>query len=682
MAEYSTENIRNIALAGHAGSGKTELAEALLAQAGTIVNRGSLDKGGTVCDFDPQEKQLGHSLEAAICHLETDGAHVNLIDTPGYPDFLGRTLAVLPAVETAAVVINAQAGIEGVTHRIMEAAQRRKLCRLIVVNKIDAAELDLPGLLEQIRETFGRECLPINLPAEAGGKVIDCFFEPAGEASDFSSVAQAHAEIVDQVVEVDEDLMALYLEQGQELDPQQLHDPFERALREGHLIPVCFTSARTGAGIPELLDVFTRLMPNPGEGNPPLFLKGEGAEGKPVKLVPDPERHAIAHVFKIQMDPFVGRIGIFRVHQGSLNLNGQYFIGDGRKPFKLAHLFRLQGKDHLPVVRLVPGDIGALAKVDEVHFDAVLHDSHEEDHFHLRSVDFPPPMAGLAIRSARRGDEQKLSDALHKLAAEDPSIRIDNDANVNETVVRGLGDLHLRVLLDRMRDRYHIEVETQTPSVPYRETIGQPAEGHHRHKKQTGGAGQFGEVFLRIEPLERGGGFEFVNGVVGGAIPGQFIPAVEKGVRQAIAAGALAGFSIEDLRVTVYDGKYHSVDSKEVAFVAAGKKALLDAVAKASPIVLEPIVNIQISARSEHTGDIGGDLLTRRGHITGTRTLAGDRVSILGQAPLGELQTYTSRLKSLTGGEGTYTLEFSHYEAVPAGLQQALVNDYKPVVED
>lgn len=681
MTAHTTENIRNIALVGHAGSGKTELAEALLLEGGAINGRGSLDKGTTVCDFDVQERALGHSLDPSICHLSYEGCHVNLIDTPGYPDFLGRTLGVLPAVETAAVVINAQTGIESVTHRLMEAAAKRKLCRLIIVNKIDAGEIDLSVLLGQIRETFGSECLPINLPAQEGPKVVDCFFEPAEEATVFSSVEMAHAQIIDQVVEVDEELMALYLEQGEELNPQQLHDPFEKALREGHLIPVCFVSARTGAGIRELLQVFARLMPNPCEGNPPQFLRGEGSQAEKVRVRPDGGLHAIAHVFKVQVDPFIGKIGIFRVHQGTIAVNGQLFIGDGRKPFKLSHLFALQGKEHIPMQQGIPGDICAVAKVEDIHFDAVLHDSHEEDHYHLRSIDFPPPMAGVAIAPARRGDEQKLSDALHKLAAEDPSIRIESNPAANETVVRGLGDLHLRILLERMKERYHVEVETHAPSVPYRETITQKAEGHHRHKKQTGGAGQFGEVFLRVEPLERGAGFEFVDAVVGGAIPSQFMPAVEKGVRQVIAGGAIAGHPLEDLRVIVYDGKHHSVDSKEVAFVAAGKKALLDAVAKANPIVLEPMVSIQITARSENTGDLSGDLLARRGHVTGTQTLPGGRVCISGKAPLGELQNYQSRLKSLTGGEGSFTLEFSHYEPVPANIQQGLTKTFK-VSED
>ncbi len=678
MASYTSENIRNIALLGHAGSGKTTLAEALLHSAGAINTLGSIERGNTVCDFDPQEKQLKHSLDAAICSLTHQGRHVNLIDTPGYPDFLGRAISVLPAVETAAVVINAQSGIETVTQRMLESASERKLCRMIIVNKIDATDIKLSSLVEQIQASFGRECLPINLPSKRGEAVEDCFFQPTGEATDFSSVEHAHNQIVDQVVEVDDELMEIYLEQGEELSPEQLHDPFEQALREGHLIPICFVSARTGAGLEQLLDMFARLMPNPMEGNPPPFLKGEGKDAKPVTVTPTPDQHVIAHVFKVTVDPFAGRLGIFRIHQGTVGPNTQLFIGDGRKPFKVAHLFVLQGKEHQEISTGIPGDICAVAKVDEIHFDAVLHDSHDEDHYHLASVECPPAMYGLAIEPTRRGDEQKLSEGLQKLEAEDPCMRVEHRVALNETVLYGQGELHLRAVLQKMKDQYNVEVNTHPPSIAYRETILAPAEGHHRHKKQTGGAGQFGEVFLKIEPLERDSGFEFVDKVVGGVIPNQFIPAVEKGVRQVIESGAIAGYPLQDIRVIVYDGKYHPVDSKEVAFVAAGKKAFLDAIHNARPIVLEPIVNIEITASGDAMGDITGDLSGKRGVISGTSALPDNRVEISGKVPLSELSNYQSKLKSITGGEGTYTIDFSHYDPVPPRTQKELVDAYRP----
>ncbi|HEU4485663.1 MAG TPA: elongation factor G [Povalibacter sp.] len=679
---YSTADIRNIALVGQAGAGKSLLAEALLERSGAIRSRGSQERGTLACDFDPQEKQLGHSLDAAIVHFDTGGCRVNLIDTPGYPDFIGRALTVLEAVETAAIVVSAVNGIEPMTQRMMAFAGDRALCRLIVINKIDNRDAHPERVLADLRETFGRECLPLNLPCNRGQDVVDCFFQPGTATPDFSTVESAHTGIIDQVVEVDEQLMSLYLEQGEDLSPEQLHEPFERALREGHLLPVCFVSAQTGAGIDQLLNIVARLMPNPFEGNPPPFLKGEGELAERVKVTPDADRHVIAHVFKINIDPFVGRMGVFRVHQGTVRNGSQLFIGDGRKPFKVAHLYRLQGKDHVEVPQLLPGDIGAVSKVDELHFDAVLHDSHDEDHFHLKSIAFPPAMAGLAIEPERRGEEQKLSDALHRLVAEDPCVRIEHHAGLNETVLYGMGDLHLRVMLDRMKERYGVQCTTHEPSIPYRETITRPADGHHRHKKQTGGAGQFGEVHLRVEPLERGQGFEFVDEVVGGAIPSQFIPAVEKGVRQVLAEGAIAGFPLQDVRVIVYDGKHHSVDSKEVAFVAAGRRAFQNAFREAGPIVLEPVVRVEITTPSQSTGDITADLATRRGRISGSSTLGGQRARITALVPLAEINDYQSRLKSLTGGEGSFTMDLSHYDAVPARKQQDLMKAFRVVEEN
>jgi elongation factor G len=436
-------------------------------------------------------------------------------------------------------------------------------------------------------------------------------------------------------------------------------------------------SAETGAGIPELLDILARLMPNPREGNPPPFVKGEGASARRVDVVADTRAHVIAHVFKVSIDPFMGRMGVFRVHQGTVHAGSQLFVGDARKPFKVAHLFELQGKEHTEVARAIPGDICAVAKVEDLHFDAVLHDSHDEDHYHLKSISFPPAMAGWVIEPERRGDEQKLSDALHKLLAEDPCIRVEHHAGLNETVLYGVGDLHLRVLLDRMSERYAVRCKTRAPSIPYRETITRPAQGHHRHKKQTGGAGQFGEVYLRVEPLERGQGFEFVDEVVGGSIPSQYLPAVEKGVRRVLEEGAIAGFPVQDLRVIVYDGKHHSVDSKEVAFAAAGRRAFQNAILDAEPIVLEPIVRVDVTSPSAATGDITGDLATRRGRISGSHSLSGQRTRISALVPLAELNDYQSRGKSLTGGEGTYSMELSHYDPVPPRKQQELTKSFR-----
>ena len=394
----------------------------------------------------------------------------------------------------------------------------------------------------------------------------------------------------------------------------------------------------------------------------------------------NPGKHVLAHVFKVMIDPFVGKVGVFRVHQGTITKDSQLFVGEERKAFKVGHAYLVQGKDFVETDALVPGDIGAVSKVDEIQFDAVLHDSHDEDHIHLAPLDFPTPMHSLAIEPKRRGDEQRISEALHKIVAEDPTFRVTHHAA--ETVISGLGDLHMRYVLDKMANQYHVEVTTKPPRIPYLETITAKAEGHHRHKKQTGGAGQFGEVYLRIEPLKRGSGFEFVDQVKGGTIPTQFIPAVEKGVRQVLEAGPVAGYPLQDVRVIVYDGKHHAVDSKEVAFVAAGKRAFMDAITKARPIILEPIVAIDITAPENNMGDIAGDISSKRGQVSGTDTLAAGTLSIKGQVPLAELSNYQARLKSVTAGQGSYTIELSHYDPVPPNIQKDLMAAHAKTVAE
>ena len=675
---YSTEQIRNVALAGHSSAGKTTLFEALLHAGGTIQTAGSVERGTTVSDFDPMEKTRVHSLNTAIASTDHAGIHVNLIDTPGFADFRGPTLSAFSAVETVAIVVNAGGGIENGTRRMMEVAKARNLCRVLVVNRIDAEPGKLSALLDQIREEFGNECLPLNLPANGGKAVVDCFFDPAGD-SDFGPVADWHQKIIDQVVEVNETVMGHYLEDGEAgLSGSELHDAFEQCLREGHLVPICFVSARTGAGVKELLDIAEKLFPNPLEGNPPPFHKND----EPIEAKPDAKAHVIADVFKIVNDPFVGKLSVFRVFQGTVKRDSQLFIDDSKKPFKVGHLFKLKGKDHVEIEQAIPGDIAGVAKIEEIHFDAVLHDSHDEDQIHLKPVDFPKPMFGLAIEAATRGQEQKLSTALHKLAEEDPGFHIEHNPELNETVIRGLGETHLRVMIERMKDRYGVEVKSRPPRIAYRETVSSKAEGHHRHKKQTGGAGQFGEVFLKIEPLERGAGFEFVDAVKGGTIPGQYMPAVEKGVRQVLHGGAIAGYQLQDVRVIVYDGKYHTVDSKEVAFVAAGKKAFLDAIAKARPQILEPIVDLSVTAPENHMGDITGGLASKRARINGTDSIRNGEIIVKAQVPLSELTDYAAELKGATAGHGRYDLEFSHYEPVPGNVQKQLVEAYKPRHEE
>jgi elongation factor G len=678
----STADLRNLALLGPAGAGKTTLCETLLVAAGVIGQPGSIEQRNTVADHTPEEQEHGHSLHGCLLHFQHAGRHVNLIDTPGLGDFMGQAIAVMPAVETVACVIDPQAGFDIVARKLMQTAADRRLCRMVIVNKIDAPGFDAHATLELIQQHLGTTALPVNLPADGGRRVVDCFFNPDGD-SDLGPVADAHTKIVEQVVEVDEALMATYLEQG-DVKPEQLHAPFEKALREGHLVPICFVAARPHdtpgepVGIDALLRVIDELLPDPTEGNPRPFYK-DAAPDEEVHASLDADDHVLAHVFQITNDAYAGKLAAFRVHQGTVTPQTQLYIddrraGESKKPFKVAHLYRVQGGQREEVERALPGDLVAVAKVEDVHFDAVLHDSHDEDGIHLRPLKFPSPMHGLAIEPTKRGDEAKLATALARFQDEDPCFKVTHDATANQTVIHGLGDLHLRVILEQLRDRYHVEVATSVPSIAYRETITGKAQGHHRHKKQTGGAGQFGEVYLRVEPLERDAGFVFENETFGGSVPQQFMPAIEKGVRQVLEEGAVAGYPMQDLRVAVTDGKHHPVDSKEIAFITAAKRAFIDAVHKAGPTLLEPVAAVDVTLPETQLGAVTGDLIAKRGRIVTTDTLPGGMCLIKASVPLAELTHYASQLKSVTGGQGSFTMELDRYEPVPAQVAASLMS--------
>lgn len=657
MTPSSVHDIRNLCLLGQTGSGKTTLIKALLAAAG-------------VEDGSNGAPAPAHSLTATLSHLEWSGHWINLLDTPGLPDLAGRALSTLSAVETAAVVINATAGIENASRRMMAAAEGK--CRMIIVNKIDAGG-DFGAIMEAIASSFGRVCLPLNLPAPDGGSVIDCFFAPDDAAKPaFSSVSAAHEAIIDQVIELDEELMARYLEQGEALEPEQLHAPFEAALRDGHLVPVCFVSAQTGAGVRELLDILGKLMPDPTEGNPAQFLKGSEI----VDVTPDPDRHTVAHVFQISNDPYRGKIALFRVHQGSISPGSSLFVGDGRKPFKVAHLLRLQGQNTSETKLAVPGDLCAVSRIDELHHDAVLHDSHDEDYFHLVPPAYPQPVYGLALIARKAADEQRLGEALSRLADEDPCLEIGYDTRSRHTVVRGLGEQHLKIVLGELSSRWNLELDTAPPAIPYRETITSTAEARYRHKKQSGGAGQFGEVALRVEPLPRGEGLQFGDEVKGGAIPVQFMPAVEKGVRQAVIDGALAGYPIHDLRVVITDGKHHPVDSNEISFVTAGRHALIDAVLAARPQILEPIVEVQVRVADNYFGNVSAELSGRRGRLTGTDSPSNGWTLITASVPMADMDGFEARLKALCAGESEFVISAGGYEPVTGDVQARLVNEH------
>jgi elongation factor G len=689
MPAYTTGDIRNVLFAGHAGGGKTTLVDAMLFASGTTTRKGNVTDGSSFSDFEKEEKEHKQSIYASVLHADHLGKRINFIDTPGSPDLIGQAIACLSAVETVAVVISAASGIEVVTRRVMETAKALDLPRAIIVNKIDmitGGPSALGDLVEQIQQTFGTECLPINLPSGKGRAVVECLLNNSGE-SDFDSVRRAHAGILDQIVEMDENLMEKYLG-GEEPNYEALHNPFERAMDEAHVVPILFTDARAGVGIPELLDAIARHFPSPEEGNLRPFLSYRGGDkpGAPQEEVPfgywnDPSKPLLAHVFKVTTDPFVGKLAIFRVHQGRATGQSQVYIGYNKKPVKLGHVMHLQGKEHREVNEIVAGDIGAVAKIEEIHVNDVLHDDHALDSVHLRPLTFPTPMFGLAITPHTRGDEQKISVLLSKLAEEDATFKWHTDRQTHEIVINGIGDMHLRLVLEKLKNR-GLQVDTKPPKIAYRETISQSAEGHHRHKKQTGGAGQFGEVYLRVEPVDRGAGFQFVDETFGGSIPGQFIPAIEKGIRELLDVGVIAGYPVQDVKVVVTDGKHHPVDSKEIAFKTAGKYAFKEAFAKARPVLLEPIVEMEVTVPDSSVGSITGDLSGKRGRIHATDVAAGGMSVVRAQAPLSEVMQYGSQLKSVTGGLGTFAMELSHYDPVPPQVQQQIVSQYKPHVEE
>ena len=693
MTTRNPADIRNVLLCGGSGGGKTTLTERLLFDTQTIKRLGTVVEGTTVSDFSDEERAHKHSLQPAFTHFEFESHWVNVIDTPGLVDFVGHAVACFPAVETVAVVIDPTRGIDTVSRRMMAIAEQRQIPRMIIVNKIDDPQVDLEAITDQIREAFGGICLPINLPAPGRTKVINVFehdgSDALGDSTEFSSVHAAHKAIIEQVVEVDEELTGIYLDQGEKFDSTKLHGAFEKCLEQAHLVPICFCSAKTGAGIDDLLHIFASLCPSPVEVNPPEFVKREGddnAETEPEHVwhaKPDPTANTLAHVFKVSSDPFVGKLGIFRVHQGTMRAKADLFVDDMKKPIKIAHIFVLQGKDHVEVDALGPGMIGAIAKVDEVKFNGVLHDSRDLDSVRLIPLPLPRSMFGLAIELKNHADETKFAGASHKMLAEDPCLVIERIAATNQTVMRGLGELHLRVVLEKLKHQYNIELITKTPKVAYKETITTKAEAHYRHRKQTGGSGQFGEVYLRIEPLplDHADGFEFVSEVVGGTVPRQYWPAVEKGVKQVFAEGAIAGYPMSGVRCVLYDGKYHDVDSKEIAFVTAGRRAFMEAVSKAKPVLLEPFVNLEITAPARHMGDIAGHLSTKRGRVQSSDVISGDACVVKAVAPMSELLNYANELKSMTAGAGAFSMEYSHDERTPPLVQQAVIAQYKPKAE-
>ena len=672
-----TSDIRNIVFLGHGGAGKTSLAEAILHKTGVTNRLGSVDDKTSVCDYYDEEKEHQHSIASAVVHAEYGGKLINIIDTPGYPDFIGPAIKAIPAAETAIIVINAAAGIETNTRKLFESATQANLPKVIVVNKIDSENIDLPTLIKNVRETFGSQCRCANLPAADKASVIDCIQNQTGD-SPLADVAQTHTDLIESVIEADDKLMESYLG-GEQIPPEKIASVFVDALKTGTLIPIVFTDARKEIGITELLDVVAKFTPSPVQANAVRLKDGD----KITDLKADPAGPLAGFVFRIGFDPKSNmKYSSIRLLSGTIKSDTNLLRNDEKKGIRPGHILKPQGGENKEIDLGFAGDIINLAKVEELKIGDLVHDGKVAGKLDTPSV--PEPMFSLALEPATRGDEQKISSALDKLCEEDPCLKVTRDQQTNELVARGLGDLHLRVMLEKMEKRFKLSVNTKEPKIPYRETITAKAEGHYRHKKQTGGAGQFGEVYLRVEPAERDSdpSLDFSWDIFGASIPGQFEPAVHKGINEVMQSGIIAGFPLQDIKVSIYDGKSHPVDSKEVAFRTAGKEAFKDGVLKAKPVLLEPIVNMEVTVPAENMGDITGDLASKRGRVLGQDVLPGNFIVIKAQVPLSEVTQYNSQLKSVTGGRGSYSMTLSHYEAVPPNIQQQIVAAYSKKKEE
>ena len=666
-----TGNIRNIVLLGHGGSGKTSLAEAMLFKTGTTSRLGSVDEKTSVCDYYEEEKEHQHSIGSALVHVEHAGKQLNILDTPGYPDFIGPSIAALAAAETAVIVVSAAAGIETNTRKFCQMAETAGKSRIIVINKMDADNVDFGELVGLIQETFGSQCRCANLPSADGNSVIDCISQDSGE-SPVMDVAQAHTDLVESIIEADDDLMEAYLG-GEEVAADRIQSVFVKALVTGTVIPIFFTNSRSLIGVPELLDALANSTPSPANVAP-LTVK-EGDTGR--EWTADPQGPLLGQVFRVAFDPKTNmKYSMIRIFSGTLTSETNLHYDHEKKGVRPGHILKSQGNENPEIPAGVAGDIVTLAKVDELKTGSIIHNGVFQG-----TVDMPPlprPMFSLALEPAARGDEQKIGGALEKLCEEDLCFRVDRDQQTKELVIYGLGELHLRVMLEKLEKRFKLKVNTKEPKIPYKETISAKSEGHYRHKKQSGGAGQFGEVYLRVEPADRDSdpSLDFSWDIFGASIPGQYEIAVLKGVKDVMASGVVAGFPLQDVKVSIYDGKHHPVDSKEVAFRAAGKGAFVDALQKARPVLLEPIVHMEVTVPTDNMGDITGDLASKRGRVQGQDMLAGGFIVIKAQVPLSEVTQYNSQLKSVTGGQGSYSMELSHYEQVPGNVQQQVISQY------
>jgi elongation factor G len=675
---YHVADIRNVALAGHGASGKTSLADALLHLGGVATRKGSPDDGTSLLDVDDEEKRRHFTIDCHLGHLPWDGKQIHLLDSPGYPDFIGGALSALAAVENVLIAVSGPSGIEMNTRRIFQEATRLGLGRIIAITKMDAENTDYVRDLNALRETFGLQCVPFNVPVGQGSSftgVVDVIAEHDGGPTECPlAPAEAYRMLVEQVVETDEELMTRYLE-GETIGPDELRRAAHDAIARGQLVPVLCVCTKKDAGLRELLDLIAGCGLSP-EDIHRFGVAGEGDDAPEEEIVPQEDGTLVAQVFKVAIDPFMGKMSYLRILTGRMAPDTTLVNLRSGKTTKAGHIYMPQGKQNEEVAEAIAGDIVAVAKFDDLHVSDTVSNAGGAQLLRLKPIKFPTPMVPRAVEPKAREDEAKISVGLAKIADEDPTFSVRRDPQTHELVISGMSELHLDVIQQRLKNRYKLDVSTHTPNVPYLETITGDAEANHRHKKQTGGRGQFAEVHLRVRPRERGAGFNFVDAVKGGVIPNQFIPAVEKGVREQMEKGVISGNQVVDAEVEVYFGKHHDVDSSEQAFKTASAAAFRKAFEAARPALLEPFVTMEITVPAEKFGDITGDLSTRRGHVTGMDSLPGNLQVIKAEIPLAEVLTYASQLKSMTGGQGSFTMEFKDYEPVPAHVQKEIVDKY------
>ena len=672
--------LRNVALVGHRGSGKTSTNEALLYQAGASNRLGTVVDGTTVSDSSPDEKSRSMSIAASLSSFRWQDRKINLIDTPGESSFLADTLAGLRVCEGAVFVINAVMGVEVGTERLWQRADELGIARLVFVNMLDRERADFFRTLDSLKGSFGPHVVATEIPIGAEHDVrgvVDLVdmkaFEYDGSGrdncrevpipEDLADRAQEYREkLMDEVCEVSDELMERYLE-GEEIAHDEVVSALKTGVTEGSIFPVTCGVATKNLATNRLLDAIVEDLPSPAKVGQ-LELDGG------LTLAPEEGRDAVAFVFKTLADPYAGRMNLFRVYQGEVRSDSQLFNCRAHSKERIGQLLVPQGPDREPVEELGPGDLGAVAKLKETHAGDVL--AARDGDYPLRLPDLPAPVMAFAIEPKSKGDEEKVAAALRRLQEEDPTIDFHRDAQTGEQIVAGLTQVHVEVIVERMRERFGAEVDLRPPRVPYQETIRGSARAHGRYKKQTGGRGQFGDCHIEIEPLPEGEGFEFVDEIKGGVIPSGFIPAVEKGIREAMDHGGVAGYPVKDVRVRLYDGSYHTVDSSEMAFKIAGSMAFKEAMEKASPALLEPIVTATVSVPEDAVGDVIGDLNSRRGHPLGMEP-KGSMTEIRAEVPMSEMLSYAPDLRAITGGRGEYTIEFARYEQVPSHLADKVI---------